>query len=109
MRVLIGWLFLTGVAGIGALWFLFVENVKLRRRVKQFEKVHKEAREVCGHDWCDQSEDSVVHGLVAGRLDEGQHKYVPAMLVLDVVPLIQIASRDKAIFLDWKITDRKEK
>ena len=109
MKALIGWATLLGTVGIVSLWFFIVENVKLRRRVKEFEKVHKEGREVCGHDWCDQPEDSPVHGMTSTRQEEGQHMYVPALLILHVQPVIVIAGRDKGILTDWKITNKKEK
>ena len=108
-KALYGWLTLGGTVGIAALWFFVVENIKLRGRLKQFENVHKEARAVCGHEWCEQPEESAVHGMTSTTLEEGQHMYVPALLILDMMPPIQMAGRDKGILIDWKITDRKEK
>ncbi len=109
MTALIGWLTILGVGGIFTLWYFIAENIKLRMRLKQFEDVHREARAVCGHDWCDQPEESPTHGMTHTKLEEGQHMYVPALLILNMMPPIQMAGRDKGILIDWKITDRKDK
>ncbi len=99
----VSWLAVVALATLLSYAWLIMQYRREHKELVHYRKAFKESTHVCGHQWCEEPEESAQHVLDPLEAQEGQHVYRPALLVMEPLPLVQLAGRDKQIFGDWKI------
>lgn len=91
------------VAGVAILFWTSIVTLKYREERqarKYYEKLYSGAAPICGHLWCKEPEEAMVHNVS----NPDAHGYRPAFIVYKELSPIKEATRDvKGIFTDWKV------